>query len=540
MLMPDEFERQRKQEGLDAAIRIARRDAKDIQKEPKIFFGRLLGLAEGRNTFYDINKLSNDRDLGLSTSEIEKIINDSYKERGLSNKFDALTLPKKYTKEIMQTKRDNKKDGGKLVGGQKELDKNNDGDITGEDFAMLREEREKKLFGGIFKDVIQTIRTNPQVRQKLGMPELETDEYGQLKPLPPARISAQVGGELQNPEKADLDNDGKLSSYEEARGKAIEKNMREEMFLGGILRLGISGAKSLIKNIRKKTNKKEDRNKVDEMELEIEQLEKNYNDTFLPEDSYPLGGAPTDATLKMTREKILKDMDKITSNIEKLSSRVSKQVGGMMMDDQMNSMMQREELPALDNQMADMMSEEKTEEQKAIEEAQAPDEQMEENYVDFLIDEALSDDEEEMLMKELQANPQLSMLFDKVMEVAMEFSGSGPVEGPGTEVSDSIPARLSDGEFVFTAKSVDVLGADNLMSLMKQAEAQADQRQMAQEGGLMEEEETAMPVQQEPVRQDIRVTKETVGPQASMQEEDDLIGDELKKQMLSGRPHVRS
>ena len=220
--------------------------------------------------------------------------------------------------------------------------------------------------------------------------------------------------------------------------------------------------------------------------------------------------------------------------------RESKQVGGMMMDDQMADMMQREELPALDNQMADMMPEEKTEEQKAIEKAQAPDEMMEENYVDFLIDEALSDDEEAMLMQELQANPQLSMLFDKVMEVAMEFSGSGPVEGPGSEVSDSIPARLSDGEFVFTAKSVDVLGADNLMSLMKQAEAQADQRQMAQEGGLMEEEETVMPVQQEPVRQDIRVTKETVGSQASVQEEDDLVGDELKKQMLSGRPHVRS
>ena len=30
------------------------------------------------------------------------------------------------------------------------------------------------------------------------------------------------------------------------------------------------------------------------------------------------------------------------------------------------------------------------------------------------------------------------MLFDKVMEVAMEFSGSGPVEGPGSEVSDSV------------------------------------------------------------------------------------------------------
>ena len=336
--MPDEIEREFKQEALDAAIRIAKRDAKDIQKEPKIFDG-FLGLGKGKNTFFDINKLSNDRGLNLSTQEIAKIINDSYQELELPNKFDISILPKKYRKQM------------------------------------------------------------------------------------------QDGGELQNPEKADLDNDGKLSSYEEARGKAIEENMRE-----------------------------------------------------------------------------------------------AKQEGGT----------------AIDNQMADMMPEEKTEEQKAIENAQVSDEMMEENYVDFLIDEALDDEEEEMLMEELQANPKLSMLFDKVMEVAMEFSGSGPVEGPGSEVSDSIPARLSDGEFVFTAKSVDVLGADNLMSLMKQAEAQADQRQMAQEGGLMEEEETAMPVQQEPVRQDIRVTKETVGSQASMQEEDDLVGDELKKQMLSGRPHVRS
>jgi len=251
--------------------------------------------------------------------------------------------------------------------------------------------------------------------------------------LKPIRKKEATGG-LQNPEKADLDNDGELSSYEQARGKAIEENMRE-----------------------------------------------------------------------------------------------SKQEGGMMMDNQMNSMMQEQETPMIDNQM-----------EKMISDSQVPDEMMEDNYVDFLIDEALSEEEETMLMQELQANPQLSMLFDKVMEVAMEFSGSGPVEGPGSEVSDSIPARLSDGEFVFTAKSVDVIGADNLMSLMKQAEAQADQRQMAQDGGLMEEEDTAMPVQQEPVRQDIRVTKETVDSQAAMQDEEDLVGDEIKKSMLSGRPHVRS
>ena len=219
--------------------------------------------------------------------------------------------------------------------------------------------------------------------------------------------------------------------------------------------------------------------------------------------------------------------------------REGKQEGGMMMDDQMADMMQTEETPAMENQMAEIMPE-KTQEQMDIEESQVPDEMMEDNYIDFLIDEALDENEEEMLMQELEANPQLSMLFDKVMEVAMEFSGSGPVEGPGSEVSDSIPARLSDGEFVFTAKAVDVIGADNLMSMMKQAEAQADGRQMAQEGGLMETEDTVMPVEQEPVRQDIRVTKETVDSQAAMQDEEDLVGDEIKKSMLSGRPHVRS
>ena len=134
------------------------------------------------------------------------------------------------------------------------------------------------------------------------------------------------------------------------------------------------------------------------------------------------------------------------------------------------------------------------------------------------------------------------MLFDKVMEVAMEFSGSGPVDGPGSEVSDSIPARLSDGEFVFTAKAVDVIGADNLMSMMKQAEAQAEERQLAANGGEIEEETglTPMPVETPAVRQDIRVTKETVGSQAAMQEESDLVDDELKKSMLSTRPYVRS
>ena len=34
------------------------------------------------------------------------------------------------------------------------------------------------------------------------------------------------------------------------------------------------------------------------------------------------------------------------------------------------------------------------------------------------------------------------------------FAAGGEVKGPGTGTSDSVPARLSDGEFVLTAKSV--------------------------------------------------------------------------------------
>ena len=111
------------------------------------------------------------------------------------------------------------------------------------------------------------------------------------------------------------------------------------------------------------------------------------------------------------------------------------------------------------------------------------DSEMEDNYLDFIIDEALDEEEEDMLMSKLEQDEQLSMLFDKVLEVASEFAGSGPVEGPGSGVSDSIPARLSDGEFVFTAKATEQIGADELMRMMKDAEAAAD-RQGMQEGGL--------------------------------------------------------
>ena len=169
------------------------------------------------------------------------------------------------------------------------------------------------------------------------------------------------------------------------------------------------------------------------------------------------------------------------------------------------------------------------------EEDMLPDDQMEDEYLDFILDEALDSEEEDYLMSQLQGNDQLSEIFDKVIDVAQEFAGSGPVKGPGSGVSDSIPARLSDGEFVFTAKAVEEIGADNLMAMMKDAEMKADGRQGLANGGEPEEEETVvMPVEQPASQQDIRVTKTTVGAQASQQEQDDLVGEEVKKSMLRG------
>ena len=155
------------------------------------------------------------------------------------------------------------------------------------------------------------------------------------------------------------------------------------------------------------------------------------------------------------------------------------------------------------------------EDMKDVEMEMESDEEMEDNFTNFVMKEALSEEEQETLQEELNNNEELNSLFEKVMDVAQEFSGSGPVEGPGSEVSDSIPARLSDGEFVFTAKAVEEIGADNLMSMMKEAEASADERQPAQDGGMMKEE------------------------MSRLFEKSD-VNDEIKKSMLSGRPHVRS
>jgi len=213
-------------------------------------------------------------------------------------------------------------------------------------------------------------------------------------------------------------------------------------------------------------------------------------------------------------------------------------VGGSLLADDM---------PVEENKMDETMMEKPMVEEPMMDEPKEdmlPDNEMEDEYLDFILDEALDNEEEDFLMDALQGNDRLSMIFDKVIDVAQEFAGSGPVEGPGSGVSDSIPARLSDGEFVFTAKAVEEIGADNLMAMMKDAEMKADDRQGLANGGEPEEEDTVeMEVEKPATKQDIRVVKTTVDNGGKGLLDEDEISKSIKSKMMldnrTGR-HVQS
>ena len=216
----------------------------------------------------------------------------------------------------------------------------------------------------------------------------------------------------------------------------------------------------------------------------------------------------------------------------KKEDRTPKMYGGKMEYNKGGSLL-ADDMPMMEEEQETHMMPDGTEMPGATHgETLEPDSEMEDGYLDYILGEALSTEEEDMLMSKLEQDGELSVLFDKVVGVAQEFAGSGPVEGPGSGTSDSIPARLSDGEFVFTAKAVEEIGADNLKAMMDEAEMKAGERQGFAEGEVVEEDNVTMPVEKQPMKQDIRVTKETVGAQAGMLEQSDLVDDEVKKSMF--------
>ena len=185
--------------------------------------------------------------------------------------------------------------------------------------------------------------------------------------------------------------------------------------------------------------------------------------------------------------------------------RDKKEKGGKVKKDVMDLKYAYQEGGDVDSQMTVMMTK-----------PMKSDEQMEDDFIDFVVTNALDNTEQKKLMDTLESDEEISVIFDKLMSTATEFAGSGPVEGPGSAVSDSIPARLSDGEFVITAKATEEIGADNLQRMMDDAEAKADDRQNMQEGGEAEEE------------------KDTYGRPIMESDKDE----EIKKAMLSVNPRT--
>jgi hypothetical protein len=159
-------------------------------------------------------------------------------------------------------------------------------------------------------------------------------------------------------------------------------------------------------------------------------------------------------------------------------SPLDKKMSGGMMKYNEGSMLVAPEMGLEDDVPVDTYDNIPEDEKEAAEASQLPDDEMEEDYTDYVLEQSLDVEEQEYLMGVLENDERLSGIFDKVMDVAGEFSGEGEVEGLGTGVSDSIPARLSDGEFVFTKKATDQLGADQLQTMMDDAER-------AYDGGLM-------------------------------------------------------
>ena len=125
-----------------------------------------------------------------------------------------------------------------------------------------------------------------------------------------------------------------------------------------------------------------------------------------------------------------------------------------------------------------------------MEEAIPPMEEMEQDE-DTVLDTSMLDEEEKVLLNEaVEMHPELETIIPKI--VATEFTGEGEVDGPGTGTSDDIPAMLSDGEFVFTAKATKQIGVDKLRKQMKSAEEEYDNSMAVQDSQQMDSEQPMM------------------------------------------------
>jgi hypothetical protein len=389
-----------------------------------------------------------------------------------------------------------------------------------EDAIKNNNEREAEKLNAEINEIDERI---VEVKAELGEESYEEMRKGNAE-----------GGLTGNQTKIDMNKDGKISSEDfellrKADGGLLIDD-RQQYGIGGKILTLISRQKKIQKELD--TEKMSDSNRKFS-EKEIERLQKEIDAGTASESSAAIQGEMAQTANELRQrgfsseriDELLEEAFELRnySELEEALSRPILKAEGGDIDGQMTMLMMPSD----------------------PEEDMLPDDKMEDEYLDFILDEALDSEEEDYLMEMLQGNDRLSEIFDKVIDIAQEFAGSGPVEGPGSGVSDSIPARLSDGEFVFTAKAVDEIGADNLMAMMKDAEMKADERQDLAEGGQPEEEEETveMEVEKPTSRQDIRVVKTTVDNGGKGLLDEDEISKSIKSKMMldnrTGR-HVQS
>ena len=305
------------------------------------------------------------------------------------------------------------------------------------------------------------------------------------------RIGYQDAGEVKrrtetytyNKESGNLETEGGTHTREALEDKLKRLNGNRE-------RLAESGVKD---------SKERDLELIIEIEETVDALKDI--DGVIERDKKYSGGMLSDDKDRMSYKEGGKGIEALRKEAPEVVARMGYEEGGSM-DAPIVNMMPEENMPMPAEEM-DMV----------------PDKQMEQDHLDFIINESLDAEEETYLMEMLQADDRLSMIFDKVMDTASEFSGDGPVEGLGSEVSDSIPARLSDGEFVMTAQATDEIGSDNLQNMMDSAEEASDNRLKVAMGGNIQDE-SQMDQFGKPI-------------------DKDLADEEIRRSMLSVNPRLR-
>jgi len=106
------------------------------------------------------------------------------------------------------------------------------------------------------------------------------------------------------------------------------------------------------------------------------------------------------------------------------------------------------------------------------------DKAIEDDSIDFFLDENLTPDDQEYLLDVIEQDEKLSSIVDSLVLRALEVTEEGLIKGPGGPEDDEVLARLSDGEFVFSAEAVEVIGLEKLEAMHNRA------REMAEVSGV--------------------------------------------------------